>query len=86
MIDYDNLKMVSEVCNLSENKRPQDWADEEGIDLEGLYRFAKENCEEALAALPAPALLAAMADPRIPLMLGIVAGIRYANLLHTLRA
>lgn len=76
MIGYDELKNASDYADACLNKQPQEWAPAEGIDLEGLTKFAIEDS--------AKTILGTLAEgPPLDLeslTMGVMVGVRLANL------
>lgn len=87
-IGYDDLKLAAEACEMSEKKEGLEWAEDEGIDYEGMMKFCAEDATSALTSSPEIARMVLTDPPRAALaltMLGMVMGIRYANLIHNVR-
>ena len=82
LIDYDSLKMAEELANLSPHSDGPAWAEDEGIDYEDLQRFAMESASDSITIRM---VQMCVTDPRTfcsLYMLGMIIGIRYANLIN----
>ena len=74
MIDYEKLQEASKWTDLSPNIEGEDWGPEEGIDYEDVLKFCAEDSAK-VAMLPWP-------GPHSAIAMGMIMGIRYANLVH----
>jgi hypothetical protein len=81
LIGYDQLKMAREICDLSPNLDPKEWALAEGISYDELLKFGFEESDTVFRD-PMVAAVSRI-DPRACFITGLVMGLRYANILHT---
>lgn len=88
MFDLDDLRMVSQFAESSDKMKPEEWMEEEGFDYHSLMNFAKEDGIRLVQAhrgvLDNESIPRELYELSLT-MTGIIAGLRYGNLLHRIK-